>query len=90
MNLGWDELIRELRCVPPGRDLTLPGDIWQPSFWFVPVLRDRSADYVMPDTVWTGSISEIRKIASVAEAYYVPRSPYVVPAGPLELIAAAT
>ena len=63
--------------MPPERDLTLPGDIWQPPFWLVPVLRDRQR---LGD----------HEIAGVAEAYYVPRSPYVAPAGPLELISAAT
>ena len=43
----------------------------------------------MPDTVWTGGISEIKKIATMAEAYYIPISPHVVPGGPIELIAAA-
>ncbi len=56
---------------------------------FVPVFRDRLADYIMPDTIWTGGISEIRKIANMAEAYYIPISPHCVPSGPLELISAA-
>jgi galactonate dehydratase len=56
---------------------------------FVPVFRDRLADYIMPDTIWTGGISEIKKIAAMAETYYIPISPHVVPGGPLGLIAAA-
>ena len=43
----------------------------------------------MPDTIWTGGISEIKKIATMAEAYYIPIAPHVVPGGPLEIIAAA-
>ena len=43
----------------------------------------------MPDTIWTGGISEIKKIATMAEAYYIPVAPHVIPGGPLELIAAA-
>jgi galactonate dehydratase len=56
---------------------------------FLPVLQGRLADYVMPDTVWTGGISEARKIAALAEVFNVPVSPHVVPMGPIELLAAA-
>jgi len=56
---------------------------------FLPIFQNGLADYVMPDTIWTGGISEVKKIATMAEAYYVPMSPHVVPGGPLELIAAA-
>jgi galactonate dehydratase len=56
---------------------------------FFPVLQQRLADYVMPDTIWTGGISEAKKIAALAELYNVPVSPHCVPMGPLELIAAA-
>jgi galactonate dehydratase len=56
---------------------------------FLPVFRDRLADYVMPDTVYTGGISEAKRIAALAEVYNVPVSPHVVPGGPLELVSAA-
>ncbi|MBV7329785.1 mandelate racemase/muconate lactonizing enzyme family protein [Chloroflexi bacterium TSY] len=56
---------------------------------FVPIFQYRLADYIMPDTVWTDGISEMKKIATMAEAYDIPVSPHVVPGGPLELIAAA-
>ncbi len=56
---------------------------------FIPIFQNRLADYIMPDTIWTGGISEIRKIANMAEAYYIPVAPHVVPGGPIELIAAA-
>jgi galactonate dehydratase len=56
---------------------------------FLPVLQQRLADYVMPDTIWTGGISEARKIAALAEVYNVPVSPHCVPMGPIELLAAA-
>jgi galactonate dehydratase len=55
---------------------------------FLPVLQQRLADYVMPDTIWTGGISEAKRIAQLAEVYNVPVSPHCVPMGPLELIAA--
>jgi galactonate dehydratase len=56
---------------------------------FLQVFETGVADYIMPDTVWTGGISEIKKIATMAETYYIPISPHVVPGGPIELIAAA-
>ena len=43
----------------------------------------------MPDTLWTGGITEVRKIANLAEIYSVPLSPHCVPMGPHEIIAAA-
>ena len=52
-------------------------------------MENNLADFIMPDTVWTGGISEIKKIATMAEAYYIPVTPHVIPGGPLELIAAA-
>lgn len=56
---------------------------------FQQVFENGLADYVMPDTIWTGGISEVKKIATMAETYFVPISPHVVPGGPLEIIAAA-
>jgi galactonate dehydratase len=56
---------------------------------FLPVLQQRLADYVMPDTIWTGGISEAKRIAELAEVYNIPVSPHCVPMGPLELLAAA-
>ncbi len=52
-------------------------------------LENNLADYIMPDTIWTGGISEIKKIATMAEAYYIPITPHVIPGGPIELISAA-
>jgi galactonate dehydratase len=55
---------------------------------FLPVLEQRLTDYVMPDTIWTGGISEAKRIAQLAEVYNIPVSPHCVPMGPLELLAA--
>ncbi|MGW2056812.1 mandelate racemase/muconate lactonizing enzyme family protein [Streptomyces sp. NPDC001840] len=55
---------------------------------FLPVLRDRLVNYVMPDVSWTGGISELRKISTMAEAYTVPVSPHGA-LGPVHLAAAA-
>ena len=53
---------------------------------FVRIFKDGLADYIMPDVVWTGGISEIKKIATMAEAYYVPISPHNA-MGPLQVVA---
>ena len=55
---------------------------------FLPIFHRNLADYIMPDIVWTGGISEIRKIASMAEAYYIPISPHNA-MGSLQVVAGA-
>ena len=65
------------------------GERLRTRYDFVPIFQQRLADYIMPDTTWTGGISEIKKIATMAEAYDIPISPHVVPGGPIGLIAAA-
>ena len=42
----------------------------------------------MPDVTWTGGISEIKKIATMAEAYYIPISPHDA-SGPINVLAGA-
>ena len=54
---------------------------------FAPIFEQRLADYVMPDVAWTGGISELRRIASMAETYYVPFTPHDA-IGPVALMAA--
>ena len=55
---------------------------------FVPIFKYQLADYIMPDVVWTGGISELKKIATMAEAYYIPISPHNA-MGPLQVVAGA-
>jgi len=55
---------------------------------FVPVFENRLTDFAMPDITWTGGISELKKIATMAEAYYIPVSPHDA-AGPVNLVAGA-
>ena len=55
---------------------------------FVPVLENELADYIMPDVTWTGGISELKKIAVMAEAYYIPVSPHDA-SGPINVVAGA-
>jgi galactonate dehydratase len=57
-------------------------------FDFVPIFEQRLADYIMPDILWTGGISELMRIAAMAEAYYIPVSPHNV-MGPIQLVAGA-
>lgn len=57
---------------------------WQ----FRPILEQKLADYIMPDIIRTGGISEMKKIATQAESYFVPISPHDA-TGPITLIAGA-
>jgi galactonate dehydratase len=57
---------------------------WQ----FRPVLEQKLADYIMPDIIRTGGISEMKKIATMAEAFFIPVSPHDA-TGPITLIAGA-
>ncbi len=53
---------------------------------FLPIFEQRLADFVMPDIVWTGGISEMLRIATMAETYHVPISPHNA-MGPLQIVA---
>jgi galactonate dehydratase len=55
---------------------------------FVPIFENSLADYVMPDVTWTGGITELKKIAALAEAYYIPVSPHDA-SGPINVVAGA-
>ncbi len=55
---------------------------------FIPILENELADFVMPDVTWTGGITEIKKIATMAEAYYIPISPHDA-SGPINVLAGA-
>jgi galactonate dehydratase len=43
---------------------------------FRELLERQSVDIIMPDIVRTGGISESRKIAAMAETYYIPFAPH--------------
>lgn len=53
-----------------------------------PVLERHAADIVMPDITRCGGISEMRKMASLAETYNVPIAPHN-PNGPVSTVASA-
>ncbi|MGI9148956.1 MAG: mandelate racemase/muconate lactonizing enzyme family protein [Chloroflexota bacterium] len=57
-------------------------------FEFLPVLTRHLTDYVMPDVTWTGGISELKKIATLAETFYIPISPHDA-SGPVNVMAGA-
>ncbi len=55
---------------------------------FVPIFENKLADYVMPDVTWTGGITELKKISTMAETYYIPVSPHDA-SGPINVVAGA-
>ncbi len=55
---------------------------------FVQILERRLTDYIMPDVTWTGGITELKKIATLAEAYFIPISPHDA-GGPINILAGA-
>ncbi len=54
----------------------------------LPILENRLTDYLMPDVTWTGGISELKKISTLAEAFYIPVSPHDA-SGPINVVAGA-
>ena len=55
---------------------------------FINVFENELADFIMPDVTWTGGISELKKIATLAESYYIPISPHDA-SGPINVMAGA-
>src|ERR1700692_830922 len=43
---------------------------------FRELLENRAASIIMPDVAWCGGISETKKIATMAETYYLPVAPH--------------
>jgi L-alanine-DL-glutamate epimerase-like enolase superfamily enzyme len=43
---------------------------------FRELLENRAARVVMPDIAWCGGISEAKRIAAMAETYYLPVAPH--------------
>ena len=64
------------------------GERLHTRFEFVPIFENNLADYVMPDVTWTGGITELKKISTMAEAYYIPVSPHDA-SGPINIMAGA-
>ena len=55
---------------------------------YTALLEKRAVDIIMPDIQKTGGLSESRKIANLAEAYYIPFAPHCV-VSPLGAMASA-
>ena len=55
---------------------------------FRDLLEQQAVDFIMPDIPKCGGLSECRKIANMAEVYYVPLAPHNV-CGPLGTMASA-
>lgn len=64
------------------------GERLHSRWMFRPVLERHAAQVVMPDITRCGGISEMRKIASLAETFNVPVAPHN-PNGPISTIASA-
>src|SRR4029453_6419101 len=78
--------LRQVRDQVPTRICV--GERLHTRFEFVPIFEHRLADFVMPDVTWTGGITELKKIATMAEAYYVPITPHDA-SGPVNVMAGA-
>jgi len=73
------------------RKIPLPvcvGERLHSRFMLKGVLEKQAADVVMPDITRCGGISEMRKMANLAETYNVPFAPHN-PNGPISTIASA-
>jgi galactonate dehydratase len=82
---NWDALrqFRDRTNVP-----VCVGERLYTRWQFRPVLEQKLAEYIMPDIIRTGGISEMKKIATMAEAFFVPITPHDA-TGPITLIAGA-
>ncbi len=94
-NLTWFEepvAVESLHALKQVREqVSIPicvGERHYTRFEFVPVLENEVADFIMPDVTWTGGISELKKISTMAEAYYVPVAPHDA-SGPINVLAGA-
>jgi galactonate dehydratase len=93
LNLTWyeepvpPESHRALQEVRENTDIPIcVGERLFTRYDFIPIFENRLADYVMPDVAWTGGISELRRIAAMAEPYYVRVSPHDA-LGPVAIMA---
>ena len=64
------------------------GERLHTRYEFVRIFEQGLADFVMPDVTWTGGISELKKISTMAETYNIPMSPHDA-SGPINVLAGA-
>ncbi len=93
--IGWfeeplpPESLKALRQVREGTNVPIcVGERLYTRFDFLPILENELADFIMPDVTWTGGISELKKISTMAETYHIPVSPHDA-AGPVNIAAGA-
>lgn len=81
------ESLRRVRAANLTTDLATGERLY--SKWdYLPLLERRLVDVIQPDLCHAGGITECKKIAALAEAYYVQLAPHN-PQGPLSTAAAA-
>jgi galactonate dehydratase len=80
------DALQQVRAQVPTRISV--GERLYTRFEFLPVLTRQLTDFVMPDVTWTGGISELKKIATLAETFYIPISPHDA-SGPVNVLAGA-
>lgn len=73
---AWGELKQGLLC------RLATGESLYNRFEFLELLRVKGADLIQPDICVVGGITEMRRIATIAEAHFVPIAPHN-PMGPL-------
>ena len=79
--------LERLRQADPPMDLAA-GERLYSKWEFKSILEKRLLDIIQPDLCHAGGISEVKKIAAMAEAYYVQVAPHN-PQGPISTAAAA-
>lgn len=81
------ESFQALRQVRENTDIPLCiGERHFTRWDYIPIFEQRLVDYVMPDVAWCGGISELRRIAAMAEPYYIRFSPHDA-LGPVSIMA---
>jgi galactonate dehydratase len=81
------EALARVRAAGPTMDLATGERLY--SKWdYVPLLERRLVDVIQPDLCHAGGLTECKKIAALAEAYYVLVAPHS-PQGPVSTAAAA-
>jgi galactonate dehydratase len=81
------ESLARVRAAGPKMDLAT-GERLYSKWEYVPLLERRLVDVIQPDLCHAGGITETKKIAALAEAYYVQVAPHS-PQGPVSTAAAA-
>jgi galactonate dehydratase len=81
------EALARLRAAGPRMDLAT-GERLYSKWEYAPLLERRLVDVVQPDLCHAGGITEVKKIAAMAEAYYVLVAPHT-PQGPVSTAASA-